>query len=272
MGSMIGHPGRIMARDGSRRERHSRGGARALTIGRNAAAGAVRRWRDSHFSPRLRFDPAAAELLLAPHLDDAVFNCWGLLTSTRRVQVVNVFAGVPAPGFVTRWDASAAHGTRTRWPASGLRRTARALALAGRSAVNLDLLEIESRRAPARPGLGRCRQQRDRSGRLAGSRPGRDRRPRGPHDAQNARLRAGPRGHAGAPVRRAALQRAPRMAHWDSGRAPEAHRDVDVFWSDFLGAVPEIGDLRSAEVSRSTTRRRPRSSRRCGHTKRSSRR
>jgi hypothetical protein len=38
------------------------------------------------------------------------------------------------------------------------------------------------------------------------------------------------------------------MAHWDSGRGPEAHRDVDVFWSDFLGAVPEIGDLRSAEV------------------------
>jgi hypothetical protein len=28
----------------------------------------------------------AAELLLVPHLDDAVFNCWGLLTSTRRVR------------------------------------------------------------------------------------------------------------------------------------------------------------------------------------------
>jgi LmbE family N-acetylglucosaminyl deacetylase len=49
-------------------------------------------------------DTKAPALLLSPHLDDAVLNCWSVLTSGCDQRVVNVFAGVPRPGFVTAWD------------------------------------------------------------------------------------------------------------------------------------------------------------------------
>jgi hypothetical protein len=54
--------------------------------------------------PNVRVDPAAPALLLSPHLDDAVFDCWSVLTSGHKQRIVNVFAGVPSPGFVTAWD------------------------------------------------------------------------------------------------------------------------------------------------------------------------
>jgi hypothetical protein len=37
---------------------------------------------------------------------------------------------------------------------------------------------------------------------------------------------------------------------WVDGRAPEANRNVDAFWSSFLEDVPEMGPLRSARVER----------------------
>ena len=42
--------------------------------------------------------------MLSPHLDDAVLNCWSVLTSADDQRIVNVFAGVPRRGFVTAWD------------------------------------------------------------------------------------------------------------------------------------------------------------------------
>ena len=56
------------------------------------------------FLPRLARDPDAPALVLSPHLDDAVISCWHVLTSVPHLRVVNVFAGIPPPGFVTRWD------------------------------------------------------------------------------------------------------------------------------------------------------------------------
>jgi hypothetical protein len=124
-------------------------GGPALRIGRNAAAGAVRRWRDSRFSPRLRFDPAAAERLLAPHLDDAVFNCRGLLTSTRRVRVRGrTGAGLRNPLGRICGPRDSNQMARIR-----LEEDHPGVGLAGRSAVNLDLLEIESRRGAPRRAL-----------------------------------------------------------------------------------------------------------------------
>ena len=35
--------------------------------------------------------------------------------------------------------------------------------------------------------------------------------------------------------------------HWVDGREPDLHRDVDVFWSQFLGDVPELGALRDGD-------------------------
>lgn len=61
------------------------------------ALGAI---RDRGFTSRLRVDPAAPAVVLSPHLDDAVINCWSLLTADRDVTVVNVFTASPPQG---RW-------------------------------------------------------------------------------------------------------------------------------------------------------------------------
>src|SRR5690348_3521451 len=44
---------------------------------------------EARFDTRLRFDAGAPELLLSPHWDDAVLDCWALLSSPRELQVVN---------------------------------------------------------------------------------------------------------------------------------------------------------------------------------------
>ena len=64
-----------------------------------------RRVEEERFRTGLRFDAGARELLLSPHWDDAVLDCWSLLTGAREPQVVNVFAGIPAPGRLAIWDA-----------------------------------------------------------------------------------------------------------------------------------------------------------------------
>src|ERR1700684_3438790 len=76
-----------------------------------APAGVTRRWHQarrnhalSRFGTALRVDPRAPLLLLSPHWDDAVFDCWALLTDPAELHVINVFAGIPQVGRLTRWD------------------------------------------------------------------------------------------------------------------------------------------------------------------------
>jgi LmbE family N-acetylglucosaminyl deacetylase len=85
--------------------------------------------------------------VLSPHPDDALLDCWSVLASDGDVQVVNVFAGVPADDarrgwwdWITGVESSAAQ--------MRLRRDedARALADVGRTAVNLDFLDAQYRR------------------------------------------------------------------------------------------------------------------------------
>ena len=60
---------------------------------------------ERRFRTRIGFDAQAPELLLSPHLDDAVLDCWSVLSDERELNVVNIFAGIPAPGPLTLWDA-----------------------------------------------------------------------------------------------------------------------------------------------------------------------
>ncbi|MFI5037231.1 MAG: PIG-L family deacetylase [Solirubrobacterales bacterium] len=88
-------------------------------------------------------DPDA--VILSPHFDDAVLSCWHLLASAGEVLVVNVFAGEPAAGALGWWDRLAgatdsAAAVRTR-----IEEDRRALALAGRAAVNLPFLDSQYR-------------------------------------------------------------------------------------------------------------------------------
>jgi len=46
------------------------------------------------FQTGLRTDPEAPALILSPHWDDAVLDCWDVLVSQLDLNVVNVFAGV----------------------------------------------------------------------------------------------------------------------------------------------------------------------------------
>lgn len=42
-------------------------------------------------------------VILSPHIDDAVFSCWHLLTQPRAT-VVTIFSGIPKEGTKTLWD------------------------------------------------------------------------------------------------------------------------------------------------------------------------
>jgi diadenosine tetraphosphate (Ap4A) HIT family hydrolase/LmbE family N-acetylglucosaminyl deacetylase len=94
---------------------------------------------------RLRYHPGARAVLLSPHFDDAILNCWSVLTSGSPVVVVNVFAGVPSAGVTGVWDQIC--GARDS-PAQVQRRQAEdrdALGRVGIQPVNLSFLDAQYR-------------------------------------------------------------------------------------------------------------------------------
>ncbi len=209
-------------------------------------------YRERRFSTRLRFDPQAPELLLSPHWDDAVLDCWGLLTSGRQVTVVNLFAGVPPAGRLAPWDAitgATDSATRAR---ERIAEDVRALARAGRTPVNLPLLDVQYRVAVPDPTL----EEIDHALCAAVT------------SASRVHVTAGIGGHldhllarrygrmllgAGLPVTLYAdlpycvLHGWP---HWVDGTEADPHRNVDAFWLEFLKGVPELPGLRNAHVER----------------------
>jgi LmbE family N-acetylglucosaminyl deacetylase len=99
-----------------------------------------------------------AATILSPHLDDAVLSCWHLLAGTQDVRVLNVFAGVPRDlGASGWWDAltgATDAGTRV---AERLDEDRRALARAGRGAINLRFVDAQyRRRRPSAAALERA--------------------------------------------------------------------------------------------------------------------
>jgi LmbE family N-acetylglucosaminyl deacetylase len=90
-------------------------------------------------------------VILSPHFDDAVLSCWHVLASAAEVLVVNVFAGEPVAGALGWWDRLAgatdsATAVRTR-----IEEDRQALALAGRTAVNLPFLDSQYRQDDQAP-------------------------------------------------------------------------------------------------------------------------
>ena len=128
---------------------------------RRAPAGIVRRGRNLHhryaetrFHSRLRLDPSAPPVLLSPHWDDAVFDCWGLMTAHSQLTVVNVFAGVPEPGRLTRWDRVTGAEESAARAHERMDEDFAALSLAGRRPIDLPLLEAEYRETGPPLALG----------------------------------------------------------------------------------------------------------------------
>lgn len=203
------------------------------------------------FQTRVGLDAEAPELLLSPHWDDAVLDCWSLLTDAERdLTVVNVFAGMPQEGTLTRWDAvTGAHDSAHR-AGERMAEDAEALGLAGRRPTNLSLLDAEYRE-PAPPyGLDDL----DRALAEAFSAASHVHVPAGiGANADHLLVRRYGRMllRAGIPVTIYAelpyciLHGWP---HWVDGRDTEPTRNVDAFWLSFLVSVPEMPPLHSATV------------------------
>jgi hypothetical protein len=203
------------------------------------------------FQTALRHDPQAPELLLSPHWDDAVLDCWTVLSGDRDVSVINVFAGIPAPGRVTMWDAITGATDSAERARERIAEDAVALAGAGRKPLSLPFLDHQYRRsgAPSLSDLDRA---------VAG------------HVRQTSRVYvpAGLGSHPdhllarryGRMLRRAGLPVTlyadvpycilHGWPHWVDGREPDPNRNVDVFWLSFLEDVTEMPPLREAEVLR----------------------
>jgi LmbE family N-acetylglucosaminyl deacetylase len=203
------------------------------------------------FEPKLRFDESAGDLVLSPHFDDAVLDCWGVLAGPGAVEVVNVCAAVPDAGSVTLWDAITGASDSAERVRERVAEDAAALAIANRKPHNLTFLDAQYRRPPA-PTLAGIDAQVSAAVPAAsrvyapagiGSHP----------DHQLTRRYARQLLAAGMPV--TLYAELPYCVNhgwptWVDGREPDAHRVVDPFWQSFLQDVPELGDLRAAGVVR----------------------
>jgi hypothetical protein len=204
---------------------------------------------ESGFRTQLRVDPGAPALILSPHFDDAVLDCWSILSGPGEVRVVNIFAGAPAPGRLTLWDATTGASDSAARVAERVAEDAQALASASRRPSNLSFLDAQYR-PPPEPGLSAIDAE------VAAAVPAASHvyAPAGigAHpDHKLARRYARMLLRAGMPVTLYAdvpycvLHGWPT---WVDGRPPEPHRDVDPFWMSFLEDVPELPPLRSAQV------------------------
>jgi hypothetical protein len=224
-----------------------------------APAGVTRRWHQarrnhelSRFGTALRVDPRAPRLLLSPHWDDAVFDCWALLTDPAELHVINVFAGIPQVGRLTRWDRITGAVESATRAGERIAEDVDALARAGRAAINLPLLDAEYREPGPPPSLDAI----DRALRTVVTATSRVYAPAAlgqNEDHRLARWYARALSRHGIPV--SLYADLPYCVvhgwpHWVDGSEPDPHRDVDAFWHTFLTDLPELRDLRSGHVTR----------------------
>lgn len=80
-------------------------------------------------------------VVLSPHLDDAVFSAWHVLSRRTDVVVATLFAGVPATGFVTALDRKHGATESAAWVARRRAEDLRALAGTRCRVVHLPLLD-----------------------------------------------------------------------------------------------------------------------------------
>lgn len=198
------------------------------------------------FAPRLRHDPDAPPLLLSPHLDDAVIDCWSVLTAAGDLNVVNVFAGVPAPGTTTHWDRIVGASDSAELMRRRIEEDRAALARAGRTSINLDFTEYQQREHRREPPLAAI------DAALAGAVPA--------ASAVYAPAVLGTRHPDHARVRAYALACAARgvpaelyadlpyavvygWPHWVTGEPRDPHLDVDAYWGEQPRGEPRVVTL-----------------------------
>lgn len=207
---------------------------------------------DRRFSSRLAPDPQGLTMLLSPHLDDAVINCWSVLVSDADVRVVNVCTKMPSPGVATPYDLICGARDSAIHMRERIREDADALALAGRAPTNMSFLDVQYRRR--RPSLfeldaALARVARGAAALYAPAGLGFD-----PHpDHALVRRLALRVAQNGIPVRLYAdVPYAVSFGwpHWVTDSPQDDHLDIDAYWRRLLRDVQAIGDLRDAQVVR----------------------
>ena len=204
------------------------------------------------FEPALRHDPAAPPLLLSPHLDDAVVDCWSVLTAPGELNVVNVFTRVPPPGTTTHWDRIVGAADSADLMRRRIEEDRAALALAGRTPVNLDLLEYQQREDRREPTLAELDAQ------ITAAVPAASRvhapAVLGTLHPDHARIRAYALACAarGTPVELYAdLPYAVVYGwpHWVTGEPRDPHLDVDAYWRERPAGEPRVVRLDDGQAA-----------------------
>jgi LmbE family N-acetylglucosaminyl deacetylase len=211
----------------------------------------VARARNRRFATALRRDPDAPVLLLSPHLDDAVLDCWGVLTGPADVQVVNVFALAPPAGTSTDWDRIIGVPDSAALFAARIEEDAQALSQAGRTPHNLPFLELQYRRGRPFPHWSQIDAE------IARRVPAASRvlapMTIGTVHPDHALLRgyalalAG-QGHAVSLYADLPYCTVYGWPAWVTGSEPQPHLDVDAYWAPSFEGVPV--ERRAAEVAR----------------------
>jgi hypothetical protein len=96
--------------------------------------------RNLGFASDVRNAASAPTVVLSPHLDDAVIDCWSVISAPGKIEVVNVFAGSPRAGVVTYWDRVSGAEDSSARVEERIQEDEEALAQAGRSPTNLECL------------------------------------------------------------------------------------------------------------------------------------
>ena len=213
---------------------------------------AFRSTRDRRVTSRLVRDPDAPAVVLSPHFDDAVINCWSVLTGAADVRVVNIFAGAPPRGSTTLWDRICGASDSSAHMQARVGEDLEALGRAGRTAINLPFLDSQYKRR--RPSLARL------DAALAEALPaaaalyapaGLGFEPHPDHVLVRrlavAASRKGVSVHLYADVPYAVSFGWP---DWVTGATSEGRLDVDAFWQRLERDVQSIHSLRGAEVVR----------------------
>ena len=187
------------------------------------------------FTPALRHDASAPPLLLSPHLDDAVIDCWSVITAPGALNVVNVFAGVPPEGRTTHWDRIVGAPDSAALMRSRIEEDRAALERVGRSALNLGFLEHQQREDQRPPKLAAIDEELTHAV-AAASRVYAPAALGTPHpDHVRMRDYAAACAEAGMPVELYAdLPYAVVYGwpHWVTGDSPDPHLDVEAYWGE----------------------------------------
>jgi LmbE family N-acetylglucosaminyl deacetylase len=189
----------------------------------------------------VQHSPDAPVIVLSPHLDDAVLSAWSVLTGPSDVLVVNVFAGVPENGSPPRWDRVLRATDSRELVRARIAEDREALALAGRTAVNLHLLDAQYRDGDGEPDPAEL--EAALAGRVPRAAallaPAAIRAHRDHELVRDAALRLGER--HGVPV--ALYADLPYAAYfgwpaWVTGAEPDERLDPEVDWEIALGGAP----------------------------------